>query len=239
MRATATTLATPTPEGMTAMMARFFDESGLTRETVLEAVTLLQRRTEVFNDDALAVFEESGAFRSACGAGCGFCCHTLVSVLPPEAFGVAEHVAGLDAPAREAFEARVREADRRYRGWNGAQRYAGRAACPFLDPKTWLCGLHEARPLVCRAMHSGDLPACKKAYAARDPEVPTVSMRAFFDNREACHAGWVGALRPRGLQCDPLELNAALVTIWDGEDVMARWLEGEPVFGEARLSRAA
>lgn len=235
-----TVLTVPTAETEAVRFDRFFAEEGVTRASVLEAVDLTCRRTDVFLRDALETFAEEGTFRSACSAGCGYCCHTLVSAIPPEVFYVARHVeTAFDPKVREALKARVRSSDATWRGRSGAARYAARAACPFLHPETWLCELHEARPTVCRAMHSGKLAACKAAYAKRDPHEPAPTMKAFFDSRDAHYAAWAHALGRRGLAMKPVELNQALVTVWDGRDVFGRWLGGEDVFAEARVSQAA
>ncbi len=229
-------LIVPTPEGATRMLARYFDEEGLSGETLLNAVDLILQRTDVFLDDALAVTKATNGFESACAAGCGFCCHTLVSVSPPEAFFIARHIeTAFEPEARDALKARVIAYAERTAGMDGAQRYIGRQACPFLREGDWFCGLHTARPLVCRAMHSGSLSDCKRAYETRDATVPAPTMAVFFENTKAYISAYVSALRPRGLKVYPVELAGALATIWREPDAMARWLNGDDLFDDVRL----
>ncbi len=232
----ATHLKVPTPQSQAALYRRYFKEESVTAQSVLEAVGLTYQRADVFLRDALDVYKERGLFQSACKAGCGYCCHTLVSALPPEAFHVAraleEH---FDPTERDELKSEIRRRDTSHRGRTGAERYAERAACPFLHPQTWNCRLHAFRPSVCRAMHSGSLPACIAAYDARDPNKPAPTMKAFFDNRDAAYIGLTSALDDYGLVMRPAELNAALVVIWDGEAVFERWLSGEDVFSSARI----
>ena len=231
-----THLNVPTPQSQASLYRRYFQEQGLTAETVLEAVSLTYQRADVFLGDALSLYKELGIFQSACKAGCGYCCHTLVSVLPPEAFHVAHSIEELFEPAdRDDLKSKVRHQDTSYRGQNGAERYSERAACPFLDAQSWNCRLHAARPSVCRAMHSGSLPDCIAAYDARDPNISAPTMKAFFDNRNAAYAGISSALTDYNLVMRPAELNAALVEIWDGDALFERWLSGEDVFGNARV----
>jgi Fe-S-cluster containining protein len=230
------TLNIPTPEGATRLLSRFFDDEGLNGETLLTAVDLILKRTDVFLDDALAVTEETNGFKSACAAGCGFCCHTLVSVSPPEAFYIARHIdTAFEPEAREALKAKVIEYVARTKDMDGAQRYVSREACPFLRPDDWYCGLHMARPLVCRAMHSGSLPACKTAYENRDATVPAPTMAVFFENTKAYMSAYVSTLRPRGLHVYPVELSGALAVIWQTPDALDRWLGGADLFDTARL----
>lgn len=226
-----TMLRVPDARSQTALYERYFNEEGVTADTVLTAISLTYQRTDVFIRDALDTFAEKKLFESACKAGCGYCCHTHVSVLPPEAFHVADYIeSAFNAAERDALKAEVRKRDADYRGADGAKRYAERAACPFLDGESWNCRLHAGRPTVCRAMHSGSLPACITAYENRDPDVATPTMRAFFDNRNATYAGLTAVLGQRGIVMRPVEMNAALVSIWDGDDVMADWLKGRDVF---------
>jgi len=226
-----TILRIPDVSSQTNLYERYFCEEGVTEETVMTAISLTYQRTDVFIRDAIDIFSEKKLFESACKAGCGYCCHTQVSVLPPEAFHVAQYIEGaFDAAEQTELKAEVRKRDTDYRGANGAKRYAERAACPFLDGESWNCRLHAGRPTVCRAMHSGSLPACITAYENRDPTAPAPTMKAFFDNRDATYTGLSAALATRGLVMRPVEMNAALVTIWDGGDVMAQWLNGQDVF---------
>ena len=231
-----TLLHIPDAPAQAGMYQRFFDEEGLTQKTVLDAIDLTFQRADVFLRDALDVFALKGQFESACKAGCGFCCHTLVSALPPEALYVATYLeTGMSENERQELKAEVRKRHEDFRGKDGWARYASRAACPFLDSESWNCRLHVARPTVCRAMHSGSLEACKTAYTNQDPTVPAPTMKAFFDYRDATFSGLSSALSLRGLKMRPVELNAALVTIWDNDDIMDRWLAGEDVFSDARV----
>jgi len=231
------TLQIPTPEAATALLSRYFDEEGLSEASLMRAVDLIQQRTEVFLADALVETEKVAGFRSACAAGCGFCCHTMVSVSPPEAFYIAHHIESEFEPEkRAALRQRVIDYAERTHGMDGGQRYVGREACPFLRDEDWYCGLHTARPLVCRAMHSGSLASCKKAYDTRDASVPTSTMAVFFQNTKAYMSAYVSALRPRGVTVYPVELSAALAVIWREGDAMDRWLGGEDLFAPARIA---
>jgi len=232
----ASTLNVPTPESATALLSRYLREEGLSADTLMRAVDLIQQRTEVFLDDALAETEQNAGFRSACSAGCGFCCHTMVSVSPPEAFFIARHIeTAFEPEAGAALRQRVLASVERTRGMDGAQRYVAREACPFLRDEDWYCGLHTARPLVCRAMHSGSLPACKTAYDTRDAMVPTHTMAVFFENTKAYMSAYISALRPHGIKVYPVELSQSLAVIWREEGAMERWLGGEDLFAPARI----
>lgn len=230
------TLKIPTPESATALLGRYLDEEGLSERSLMRAVDLIQQRSEVFLSDALAEVERKAGFTSACAAGCGFCCHTLVSISPPEAFYIARHMeTAFEPEARDALKDRVIASAGRTQGMDGAERYVRREPCPFLRPDDWYCGLHTARPLVCRAMHSGSLAACTKAYETRDATVPAPTMAVFFENTKAYMSAYISTLRPRGLAIYPVEMTTALSIIWAEDDAMGRWLGGEDLFAPARI----
>lgn len=211
--------------------ADYFRRNGLSRETVMKAVNLTFQRSEVYFRDLTTALIETKRFKPACGAGCAFCCHTMVSLLPPEAFFLAEHVETAFPPEEsQAMIGRILDHDSRHRGKSGGRRFVEHAACPMLDPETWFCRVHAARPLTCRAMHSGDLKPCKEAWEQRDAYRPAPSHRLYFENTQAYYNAIAYTLEDLGLQMIPLEMNAALATIWSGERVFERWLAGEQVF---------
>jgi len=82
----------PEPRAETVRLVRYLQEKGVNETSLLDAVDLIQQRTDVFLDDAVAVAGERQGFKSACAAGCGYCCHTLVTAMPPEVFYVARHL---------------------------------------------------------------------------------------------------------------------------------------------------
>jgi len=212
----------------------YFNRMGVTKKSVLESVGLTYARSNVYFDDVYSWMAETGTFKIACGAGCAYCCHTMVSVLPPEAFYLANHIETAFEPEEsKAMKQRIIDHDAKNRGLSGAARHEGHIACPMLDPETWLCGVHSARPLTCRSMHSSDKPSCKKAFDERDAYISTPSHQLFFDNTQAYYDAFGTALLEHDLEMEPLELNAALATIWNDKNVMIRWMAGEKPFEDA------
>ena len=212
----------------------YFTRMGVTKKSVLESVDLTYARSNVYFNDLYGWMAETGAFKVACGKGCAYCCHTMVSVLPPEAFYLANHIeTAFEPEASKTMKQRVIDHDAQHRGLSGAARHEGHIACSLLDPETWLCGVHSARPLTCRSMHSSDVSACKLAFDERDAYIPAPSHQLFFDNTQAYYDAFGTALQEHDLEMEPLELNAALATIWTGKNVMIRWMRGEKPFEAA------
>ena len=215
--------------------ADYFRRKGLTKQSILDSVQLTYERSNVYFDTVYDYFEQTGKFDIACKKGCAFCCHTMVSVVPPEAFFLANHIeTAFDRETSRKMIDRIIAHDAEHRTKSGAERHVGRIACPMLDPDTWLCTVHKARPLTCRAMHSGDLKPCQVAFETRDAYHGAPSHSMFFANTQAYYDAYGASLTQRGVVIEPLELNAALATIWTGEKVFLRWLRGEDPFYEAR-----
>lgn len=231
-------LKVPEPETETPLLARFFRDNGLNQQTVLQAVSLVNQRTDVFLRDALAVANEVEKFESACKAGCGYCCHTLVSVSPPEVFYIAEHLAKTcnETELKEA-KSRVFDYVERTAQMDGGARYSGRESCPFLREDDWYCGLHEARAQTCRAMHSGSLPACLASYNERNSLAKIPSLAVFFKPTRAYYSAYGSVFQARGIPCYTVELGSALAIVWREEDAFDRWLGGEDIFDAAKVSR--
>lgn len=160
----------------------------------------------------------------ACRAGCAHCCHSIVSVLPQEAFALAAHIeSAMPEPERETLKARVIAHAGRTAQMGGAARMRARIACPFLDGETALCRVHPARPLTCRGMNSVDEAACRAALddPAAEVAAPTVlahhrAVQNLYDQNGA-------RLSSAGLSAASLELTGALAIIWSEPGALARW----------------
>jgi len=217
----------------------YFVRNGVTKGSILKSVELTYARSNVFFDDTYTYFEKSGTFDIACAKGCAFCCHTMVSVVPPEAFYLANYIrTEFDADASRAMIERIVAHDAENRGKSGAARHIGRIACPMLDPESHLCTVHAGRPLTCRSMHSSDVSACRTGFENRDAYHPTPSHALFFKNTQAYYDAYGTALHDAGLFVEPLELNAALATIFTEKNVFLRWLKGENPFENALADAA-
>lgn len=170
----------------------------------------------------------------ACKKGCGYCCHTKVTVTVPEIFVLARAVRERwDDPA-DGFKVNFQKAEALTRGLDVGQRYATRTACPLLSEGA--CSMYEPRPLTCRAYGSKSLPACIELYNQISHNVPQSDVNQLM--RSIIFAGLKAALGHAGLDSNGYELGHALdVAMPRGAE--ARWLAGEPLFaGVAQEVRA-
>lgn len=192
-------------------------------------------RLEALLDDArgrLAALVEAGPNRAAfaCGRGCGWCCHQPVLITMPEAIAIAAWLAdtldaGELAQARAIVDQRV-EAVRRCS--SSADYLRERLPCAFLAADG-SCGVHQARPLICRSYHSLSAEACAAKHRDRAAPNPPIDGVSHMAGNGVVH-GLDDALREAGLDAGLFELHHAVQRALAEPDAAARWGAG------ARLS---
>jgi Fe-S-cluster containining protein len=201
-----------------------------TRQRVIELTRSAMASTSRLVD-ALLARAPRGAV--ACKAGCGHCCHVLVSVTAPEALTILDHLkSSLSAAALNRLRTRVTEFCTQTRGLSAAERFSPDLPCVFLDDDR--CSIYPVRPFACRGMNSLDAGECETRL--HDPEVRAAFVangggRLFVEPIQAFRAVTAGlqlALKELfHLDMRPLELTAAIRIFLQGdESVVDEWLAG-------------
>jgi Fe-S-cluster containining protein len=164
----------------------------------------------------------------ACKKGCGYCCHTRVTVTVPEIFLLARTIRTRWEDAEDPWKARFQAQEARTRGLDIAQRYATRTACPILSDEG-SCSMYEPRPLTCRAYASKSLPACIELYNQISHNIPQSDINQLM--RTFIYAGLKAALSEAGFDTKAYELGHAVdVALTRGAE--GRWLAGEALFAD-------
>jgi len=139
---------------------------------------------------------------TACGPGCGTCCSINVSILEPEALGIADFISTNFTPADlEQLLLSLEILHRDTRWLDDEERMMVRRSCAFLDPQQ-NCSIHPVRPLMCRSITSTDPGRCRDAIAmlalGEPPQVIcNLEQKQLF---EAAYLGFASALQQN--QCD-------------------------------------
>lgn len=197
-----------------------------------EGVLDLARTAVYYADRCLSLMEDQEPLPQppACTPGCDACCYNQVEVTAPEALFLGSYLVARFSPERrQEIRQRAEQSLARRAGLNQEAVASRRAEfpCPLLDEHH--CLAYEARPLVCRAMHSLDAEACRRELA--DPLHPVVP---FYSHRHVVYVslshGLAQACRVFGLQAGPLDLAQALVVVAAQLGAIDRWLAGEAAF---------
>jgi hypothetical protein len=169
---------------------------------------------------------------SVCQAGCDFCCHNQVELTAPEALLLGSFLMDRLSPANlQLLLERVETSLARRAGKTKIQLAARRAQfpCPLLEDGR--CSVYEVRPLMCRAMHSLEVDACRREFAD-----PALNLVQFYSHRHIIHIsisqGLIDACLALGYQPGPMDLSQAIQDYFSRPDLAARWLAGEKVVHE-------
>lgn len=165
----------------------------------------------------------------ACKAGCGWCCHQHVAILPAEALAVAKAIEGTDLAAKFDREAPS------ILGTTNMARKKARHPCPFLVDGS--CAVYEVRPNRCRAIHSRDLGFCKARYelGRSPPGVPEkpIPLEPVLMGDQVLK-GMGQALAQAGLDVAPVELTHAIAALRRDPNLAADYAKGRGLPASAR-----
>jgi hypothetical protein len=166
----------------------------------------------------------------ACQPGCDLCCYNQVELTTPEALRLGSFLAARFPPdSLRLLLERVAGSRDRQAGKTKEQLAALRAEfpCPLLADGR--CSVYEVRPLMCRAMHSLDVAACRQEFAH-----PGLSVVPFYAHRHiipvSLSQGLVDACLALGYQPGPVELLWGIQTYFSHPESAQKWLAGEKVF---------
>ena len=169
----------------------------------------LEAETEAARRDGVTI---------ACVAGCSFCCHQRVRVLPHEAIALLEHLrTGCSPSDATAIEARIRANARAVDAMTPGEHRGANLPCAFLVDGR--CSAYEVRPSVCASFHSLSEDRCRHAFEnPRDAGTPrnsrpvTLELKAFAD---AVLGGAEAGLADVGLTSSKAELHQLLRDLLD------------------------
>jgi hypothetical protein len=191
----------------------------LGRGTDVDACVALVGRIDQLLAQAAAHLPQPGA-GLACRAGCNFCCHLRVMVLPHEAIALFRHLQSRLSPSTaQGVRMRVRN--------YATSATAAPRACAFLVGGE--CAAYEARPSACAGYHSLSKERCEQSFL--DPSLPTstVALRSLQVVATALEDGVDTALRSQGLSRERIELHTALAALLADPGLIARWRAGRPL----------
>jgi len=187
--------------------------------TDVDACLELVGRVDQLMAQAAQHLQQAGA-RLACRAGCNFCCHLRVMILPHEAIALFRYLQSRMPPL---LAQGVRTQLRKYVAGTPDR---GRP-CAFLVAGE--CAAYEARPSACAAYHSLSKERCEQSF--QDPSLPTstVALRSLQAVATALEDGIGAELVAQGLSQARIELHTAVAALLANPALIARWRAGRPL----------
>jgi Fe-S-cluster containining protein len=184
-------------------------------------LALVARLNELLAQAAQHLGQAGGGL--ACRAGCNFCCHLRVMMLPHEAIALFRYLQSR-MPTATAQRVRARLRD------DTSSATTGRRACAFLVDGE--CAAYEARPSACAGYHSLSKERCEQSFL--DPSLPTstVALRSLQVVATALEDGVDAALRTQGLSQDRIELHTAVAALLANPALIALWRAGRPLLAQ-------
>jgi Fe-S-cluster containining protein len=208
----------------------------LGRSTDVDVCVELVGQVDRLLEQAAAHLQGDGA-SLACRAGCNFCCHLRVMVLPHEAIALFRY---LQSRMPVAIADRVREKLREYTRAAAAlaspasSAPESRRACAFLVDGE--CAAYEARPSACAAYHSLSRERCEQSF--QNPSLPaaTEALQALQVVAMALEEGVNAGLQTQGLSNMPVELHTGVAALLGNPALIARWRAGRTLTQSSRDS---
>jgi Fe-S-cluster containining protein len=200
-------------------------DATLGSSTDVDSCVSLASRIDDLIEQAIESLQADGA-GIACRAGCNFCCHLQVMILPHEAIALFRYL-GSRIPKDQAAAVRKRVLE------NAAQvsklaregRSPTNMACAFLVDGR--CSAYEARPAACSGYHSLSREKCEESYrhGGNLPEgIPVLEALRYV--AAALDAGMDQALSTAKLSSTRIELNTAIAALIRNPALIQRWRSG-------------
>lgn len=160
------------------------EEQKALAQPILDAVNLLKHFADGADGAMMlykafdGIFEgDENVAEAHCMKGCSFCCHSRVECTKTEALAFKKwcdfHLNDIE---KFAIVRKAKEFKKKVESLTKEQRLILRYPCPFLDNQG-ACGIHPARPLVCRGVYSNNRMACQVAHEEPENEEVMVPLQ--------------------------------------------------------------
>jgi Fe-S-cluster containining protein len=201
------------------------------QRTPANTIELIRKFELTLDREVQANRSSQGAPIIACKAGCSYCCHEVVVATVPdlvraEAY-VREHYAGRDL---ESLKQRLYAYERAVAPCFGFNLGRVRTTCPFLEEG--LCGIYEARPMRCRAVHSMDAEPCKRIEHGESPTIRP-EVKGEPEINDAAYRGVNAGMAQVGLSTGALDFGRAMAIAVEDPSAISRLFLGENQFTPA------
>ncbi len=203
---------------------------GTHQETILVALKDVMEFVQTIIDQ----LETSGQSPSvSCSSGCGFCCHSLIKVIPAEALLIASFIRrNLLKNDIQTLKNNILKYQLLVKGKTLKERVALKDKTPCIFLKNNNCSIYSVRPFICRAWNSLDQSACQSSFLSgnHEAEIETSPIRNYMYStaRDIFQEMDKQMVLKTGLY----EIPGAISDCLRHVDSLERWSISKPVFTE-------
>lgn len=167
--------------------------------------------------------------KPACSAGCAYCCHTRVEVLPHEALFIARQLRGTRSDGeQQQVLALLQTRAAQTAGLSREEHFRARIPCAFLVDSR--CSIYEARPTLCRTYHSMDVTPCRSGF--ENPTAgpwPVEQVAGLAETSKAAAQASRDAFKKVRLDERPYELHQVVLAFLGDPNTEKLWRQGKRV----------
>jgi len=169
----------------------------------------------------------------ACKAGCSWCCHLRVELLPYEAIAIFRYIrTAMPKSLADHVSERINAKAEQIRPMTPREHECAKVQCAFLVDGR--CSVYPVRPMACAAHHSADVAVCEAAFhrpTGQDDLIPQVAN--LVRSREAMQAAANQAMVNRNLRRQCIELHTAISALLRDPSLIGKWRSGRPLIKDA------
>lgn len=197
-----------------------------------DSILVTIRDVMEFVQEIIEGLEESGQSPAiSCGPGCGFCCHSLIKIIPAEALLISSYISRhyTDTELLE-LKNKINNYRALIHGKNFEKRTLIKDQMPCIFLKEDNCSIYQVRPFICRAWNSIRKSDCQAAFQSGDHtvEIENSPARNFiFSTAREIFEDLDNELTH---QTGHFELPGAVLSCLNQPDSLERWSRGENIF---------
>ena len=179
----------------------------------------------------------SSGSKIACCAGCFYCCHLKVDVMPGEAFIIADFIrTNFSTEKQQSVLTKAKSNWEKVEPMTYSEQFVANLPCPLLD--NGVCSVYPVRPGLCRIHHSTKVEPCKESF--EEPEL--LSQPDYYVNnvRLATARSFIAtnkALENLGFDTKAYDINGALIECFSNPHAEKRWRKMKSAFPKNMIAK--
>ncbi len=184
-------------------------------------------------DNLIAASFEEATIKTACKAGCAFCCYYKVEARAHEVLVIKDYMSRHFSADKIAYllEQATNNATI-IRTLTPRQHLTTNLKCALLENNQ--CSIYPVRPFRCRNFHSTDAQACEQSFNnPADMEISTEMIEEVAILADAHTQGFEAAVEQTGRDNRIYDFNTALVEVFNDGQALKRYQRGKKTFQHA------